>query len=165
MLALMEEKVERDFMSTTKLLGFALLLMSCSLLACKDDAAGDNPVPTAPVNLTINTDLPTYFKLKTLGNYVYEEGGNRGVLIIHGYDDNFYAFDRLCTHLPDLSCSLIHVDSMRLNLRCGTFKDTSWKACCDSKYQLDGNVLQGPAKYPLRQYPVTFSGSTIYVRN
>jgi Rieske Fe-S protein len=165
MLDLLAEKAERDFMTINKTV-FAIILASClAIYSCKDDAAGDNPVPTAPVNLVINTDLPTYFKLKTLGNYVYEEGGNRGVLIIHGYDDNFYAFDRLCTHLPDLACSLIHVDSMRLNLRCGTFKDTSWTACCDSKFQLDGNVLQGPAKYPLRQYPVTFSGSTIYVRN
>ena len=161
----MEEKAERDFMSINKVLVTLVVITSIALYSCKDDAGGENPVPAAPVNLTINTDLPSYFKLKTLGNYIYEEGGNRGVLIIHGYDDNFYAFDRLCTHLPDLSCSLIHVDSMRLNLRCGTFKDTSWTACCDSKYQMDGNVLQGPAKYPLRQYPVTISGDTLYIRN
>lgn len=160
----MAEKAERVFMTTTKF--FLVCVVGFFFItSCKDGAGGENPVPAAPVNLTINTDLPSYFHLKNLGSYVYEEGGNRGVLIMHGFDDRFYAFDRLCTHLPDLSCSIIHVDSMRLNLRCGTFTDTSWTPCCDSKYQYDGNVLQGPAKFPLRQYPVSISGAVIYVRN
>lgn len=160
----MAEKQAKVFMTMLKFMGL-VALMSLLLWRCGDDAGGENPVPSAPVNLTINTDLPSYFHLKNLGGYVYENGGNRGVIIMHGFDDQFYAFDRLCTHLPDLSCSIIHVDSLNLNLRCGTFSDTTWVPCCDSKYQYDGNVLRGPAKFPLRQYPVTFSGATLFVRN
>lgn len=160
----MAENQERGFMTTPKYFYFVLFLFPL-IWSCGDDPGGENPVPAAPVNLTINTDLPSYFHLKNLGSYVYENGGNRGVLIMHGFDDQFYAFDRLCTHLPDLGCSIIHVDSMNLNLRCGTFSDTTWIPCCDSKYQYDGNVVRGPAKFPLRQYPVTFSGATIFVRN
>lgn len=159
----MDAKVVRAFIRTLK--AASLLCFFAAFQACDDDPGGDHPVPAASVNLTINTDLPTYFKLKNLGSYVYEDGGNRGILVIHGFDDQFYAFDRLCTHLPDLTCSLIHVDSMNLNLRCGHFSDTTWVPCCESKYQMDGLVQQGPAKYPLRQYPVAINGSILYIRN
>lgn len=160
----MVEKVERVFTIMCKpafVLLFATVFLLCN---CKDDPMDSHPVNPAPVNLTINTDLPSYFHLKNMGGFIYETGGNKGILLIHAYDDNFYALDRACTHNPDWACSLIHVDSSRLNLRCGNY-DSTWKPCCDSRFQFDGTVTKGPAKYPLRAYPVSINGSILYVRN
>jgi Rieske Fe-S protein len=160
----MEEKMEGVFTimyNQTFTFLFSAFFLFCT---CKDDPMESNPVNPAPVNLTINTDLPSYFHLKNMGGFIYESGGNKGILLIHAYDDNFYALDRACTYNPDWACSLINVDTTRLNLRCGTY-DTVWRPCCDSRFQYDGNVIKGPAKYPLRAYPITISGSILYVRN
>ena len=140
-----------------------LVLVLCH---CKDDTPNtNNYIPSGPVSLVINTDLPEYFKLKTAGNYVYQPGGNRGVIVIHDFDDNYVAIERTCSYEPDKACAKIYVDSSALTLRCGTFILDKWEACCDSRFMYGGFVSQGPAQYALRTYQVTTNGSVITIRN
>ncbi len=137
-----------------------------SLFSCKDNSINaNNYIPTGPVSLVINTDLPEYFKLKTPGTYIYQPGGNRGVIVIHNFDDNYVAIERTCSLEPDKACSKIYLDSMALTLRCGTFNLNKWEPCCESRFMYSGQVSQGPAQYPLRTYYVTINGSVITVRN
>ncbi len=144
------------------ILGGILFVSSCG----NDDTPPIyNEIPDIPVNITINTDLPSYFHLKNVGTYVYETGGNRGVVVIHNFDDVYYAFERTCTYQPDLACSKIFVDSVSLNLRCGGFADTSWTPCCSSLYGYNGIPTQGPSRYQLKQYRIIQNGSILTVRN
>lgn len=159
----------KDFMTTIKkfITALSIVLLAMFSTSCGDDDRPSvyNDIPDLPVNLTLNTDLPSYIHLKNVGTYVYEPGGSRGVLVIHNFDDRFYAYERTCTHLPDLQCSRIYVDSISLNLRCGGFEDTTWVPCCDSKYGFDGIPTQAPATFPLKQYSIRQNGSILTVRN
>lgn len=157
----------RVFTRMNKLLFVSVLfgLMAWSS-SCDDNSPnGQVFIPDVPVNITINTDLPLHFHLKNPGQYSYLDGGNRGVLLIHNFDDQFYALERTCTFESDLSCAVIHVDSTNFQLRCGQYTDGKWASCCASKYAFDGNVLEAPARFPLRQYAVLVNGSLITIRN
>ena len=141
---------------------FVLFILS----GCKDNSINaNNFIPSGPVSLVINTDLPEYFNLKNPGNYIYQPGGNKGVIVIHTLDDNFIALERTCSFEPDRNCSIIYVDSTKFTLRCGGFKKGKWDSCCNSRFLYSGQVSQGPAQFNLRLYNVSINGSTISVRN
>lgn len=150
-----------------KVLTIALAIGLTGLSNCKKDDVPPvyNEIPNVPVNITINTELPSYYHLKNVGTYVYEPGGSRGVLLIHNFDDRYYAFERTCTYKPDLQCSKIYVDSIALNLRCGGFGDTSWVSCCSSLYGFDGIPTNGPSRFQLKQYRVYQNGSILTIKN
>ncbi len=142
------------------------VLLIFALSNCKDDTPNSNSyIPSGPVSLVINTDLPEYNKLKFRNSYIYQPGGNRGVIVIHNYDDTYVAIERTCSFEPDKTCSRIFVDSTNLTLRCGTFNLNKWEQCCESRFTYSGFVSQGPAQYALRTYNVTLNGSVITVRN
>jgi hypothetical protein len=68
------------------------------LSGCKDNSINaNNFIPSGPVSLVINTDLPEYFNLKNPGNYIYQPGGNKGVIVMHTRDDNYIALERTCS--------------------------------------------------------------------
>jgi len=143
--------------------GCFILLILCQ---CKDTAPNtNNYIPEGPVSLVVNTDLPEYYTLKNPGNYVYLSGGHRGVLVMHTFDDNFVALERTCSFEPDNTCSKIYVDSTKATLRCGTFNLNKWEPCCQSRFQYNGLVTEGPAQFNLRTYLVSVNGSTLTIRN
>lgn len=149
-----------------KLLVALGMLGVLALINCKDDASNpNNYIPSGPVSLVLNTDLPEYYNLKSVGNYIYQPGGNRGVIVIHNFDDTYVAIERTCSYEPDKTCSKIYVDSTNLTLRCGLFNLNKWEPCCVSRFLYNGQVSQGPAQYPLRNYSVAVNGSVITVRN
>ncbi|MCC6720808.1 MAG: hypothetical protein IT243_01290 [Bacteroidia bacterium] len=143
-----------------------IFLISIGFISCKDSPNDNNYyIPEGLVNFTINTDLPQYYYLKTPGTYIYHEGGNRGVILVHNFDDNFITLERSCSFEPDKTCSKISVDSTTLTLRCGIMKNNKWETCCESRFMMGGEVSHGPAVYNLRQYNTHQNGSIIYVTN
>lgn len=163
MLDFMVKKVVKDFMiMKNKILSFFLLGL---LFACNDDDRNNPVIPDFPVNISINTDLPSYFHLKNLGNFVYLDGGYKGIILMHGFDDSYYAFDRACTYEPDKDCSLIHYDSTNLNFRCGHYPKDTFVQCCASSFSVFGQILSGPTEFPLKQYNIYTQGATIQISN
>jgi len=151
---------------TRILIAISALLTLLFLSNCKDSGINPNNfIPSGPVSLVINTDLPEYYHLKTPGQYTYQPGGNRGVIVIHYFDDTYIAVERTCSFEPDLACARIYVDSTNLVLRCGGFNINKWVPCCDSKFLFNGQISQGPAQYSLRTYFTQVNGSVITVRN
>lgn len=143
-----------------------ILVIVLFFSACKDDNNNNNYyIPEGPVNFTINTDLPQYYYLKSPGTYIYHEGGHRGVILVHNYDDNFITLERSCSYESDQTCSKISVDSTTLTLRCGNMVSGKWESCCSSIFMLGGEVAKGPAVYNLRQYYTQQNGSVITVTN
>jgi nitrite reductase/ring-hydroxylating ferredoxin subunit len=144
-----------------------LLLFSVTLLSCKDENpyAGDCFVPDASVNSTINLELPEYYNLRNLGEYIVINQGNKGIYLIHNYDDLYYAIERTCTYESERECSQIQLNPKTLQLRCGTESDTGFISCCASTFSFNSSVLTGPARCNLKTYKVSQSGNSLYVRN
>ena len=143
-----------------------LFIVPFLLSACKDEGNnGYSYIPDVPVNITVNTDLPLYFHLQTPGAYSLLNGGYRGIFLVHHFDDKFYAIERTCSYQTDLNCAVIQVDTSIIQLRCGTYADTGFVSCCNSQFSFEGFVIQGPATFPLKQYPVYQNGNLLTIRN
>lgn len=136
-------------------------------LGCNSDPIyeGECYVPEIPVNITINMSLPEYFLLQNAGEYRYVDGGNRGIFLVHNYDDVYYAIERTCVYQSDNECAKIFVDSTTLQLKCGTEVDTGFVECCSSRYLFDSRVVNGPARCNLKTYRLNLSGNTLYINN
>lgn len=164
----MVEKQKKDFTIMNKL-GFFLTLILLAFINsnCNDNTNqdGDCFIPPAAVNLVINTDLPSYFHLKNLGSYEYFEAGNKGVVVIHDFDDNFYAFERTCPYESFRDCAKVEIYEETARLRCGTMQDTGFQVCCTSEFMYSGLLLQGPSRCNLRPYRVRIQGATLLVNN
>lgn len=146
-----------------------LFIALCMVFAfsCKNnDNVNPDPINNVPVNLAINMSLPAYFHLQNIGTHVFENGGVKGIVIVHHTDDNYYAFDRACSFEPSISsCSRIEVDSGAYQFRCGKSTNSGFQKCCDSRFFFDGNVAQSPARFPLKSYAISRVGNILYITN
>lgn len=140
-------------------------MISIIFYACRKNNLNPEPIQDVPVNITINMALPSYVHLLDPGTHVFEDGGVKGVVIVHHTDDQFYAFDRTCSYRPNDDCSRIEVDSSVLVFRCGKTEAGGFIKCCDSRFWMDGEVLNGPATFGLKHYRVLRSGNILSVKN
>lgn len=135
----------------------------------KSNNGQQNDVPQVPVNVTVNMNLPQFLPLQSQGGWAYLNGGVKGIVLYHHYDDNFYAMERNCPYQPFDSCAIVTVESNDVFLRCGQYKsdnDTTWIPCCNSQFSLEaGFLISGPSQYPLTNYRVGRSGNILVVSN
>jgi Rieske Fe-S protein len=136
----------------------------CFEMQCKRNTVTES-IPTGPVNLTIDLNLPSNVHLNTVGNYSYFAGGIKGVLVIHDYDDNWYAYERTCSFQPLDPCAVIWIDSANLQMKCGTYSGNQFSACCQSSFIFSGFPVKGPAKGRLSQYKIQKNSNLLYVYN
>ena len=134
----------------------AVLLMSLLLLMSCDDI--NHPtIPYKKVDFTIYPNDVMYYKLNTYGGYEYFTGGVNGIVVYRLDEWSFYAFDRACSYdweNPD-SWMWVHPNGIMLI-----------DSCCGSVFNiLDGTVVSGPARYPLRQYYTRYDGWQLRVYN
>ncbi|MEN9739086.1 MAG: hypothetical protein RLZZ318_1120 [Bacteroidota bacterium] len=142
-----------------------ILVLFLALSACKKNQQTIDPIPDVPVNITINMALPKYSHLLNANTFVFEDGGVKGVAIVHYKDEEYYAFERCCTYESSKSCAQIEVDSSIMIFRCGQTTASGFQKCCDSKFLFDGSVFNGPATYGLKMYSLTKQGSLITITN
>ena len=162
---IMEEKVAMVFTIMKHKIVFIAIVSAFIWNSCGQNNVNPANIPNVPVNITINLDLPQYQNLSFIGNYVYENGGNNGIVIIHYTDGNYYAIDRTCSHDPLNSCNNIEVNEELTRLKCGTTVSTVFRECCGSQFFMTGQVINGPAIYPLKNYRVTKSGNYLNISN
>ncbi len=134
----------------------SIVFFNLFLTSCKDEEI--YPIPSVPVNIYLNLDLPAYQPLNVTGGWVYVNGGSKGIIVYRNFDE-FIALDRHTTHEPDEECSIATVDSTNFFI----LND----GCSESKYSmLDGTVVQGPAKWGLRKYFADWDGfKALYIYN
>ena len=127
----------------------ALLLSGC---VTKDDYIRD-----VYVNIDLDLSLPEYSDLEALGNSIFIEGGNAGIIIYHFATHEYKVYDRNCSYEPSLSCSFIDSVSSAVAY-CG---------CCSSAFLLsqDGAAANAPALLPLKQYHWSIQGSQMHIYN
>jgi len=128
-----------------------LLVLFLSFAGCQ---GYESSIPDRPVYLKRNIFTQS---LGSMGNYLYvtksniatDRLGYGGILVVHAYDDNYYAFD--------LACPV----ELNQNIRVGK-PDLSFICKCDScgeRYDLSlglGVPLNHISKETLRRYKVHF---------
>lgn len=131
----------KDFIKNIAIGSLGVIVVGSVLSACKKDGEPDK------VDFTINTDGDDYKALKNDGGFVSKD---RIYIINNGGD--IIAISQVCTHQE---CPVNYIPSGK------TFPCP----CHGSIFDIDGNVLQGPAQQPLFKYTVTVDGTTIRVNN
>lgn len=157
---------EEGFINMSK---YILVVVACALTltGCKEDNINNNNDFFTPVQvyLSINLSLPNAAPLAVPQGFIYETGGNKGIIIYHTIYNEYVAFDRTCPHNPGDACSYISMDSSSTFYRCGQY-NPDWKPCCNSKFDpATGSAVTGPANRALRQYYVRQDGNTLIVTN
>jgi len=133
----------------------ALLMSMLLLMSC--DNINHPTIPYKKVDFTIYPNDVMYYKLNTYGGYEYFTGGVNGVVVYRLDEWSFYAFDRACSFDWDNPDSWLWMHPNGIMLV---------DSCCGSVFNiLDGSVISGPARYPLRQYYTRYDGWQLRVYN
>ena len=85
------------------------------------------------------------------GTLVQPAGLHDKILVVHLNDNTLHAVSAICTHM---GCTVAYNKDMG-HLAC---------PCHGSQYALDGSVIRGPAKQPLKRYDVTTESGQILIR-
>lgn len=122
------------------------------LSACDGDKIqqADDQIPNVPVNFSILTNNMLYGDLEMRGHWVYLNGGYKGILVYHGYDDEYYAFERCCTYDARITDARVWVTENGSML---------YDSICGSTYFIqDGSpTVEGPATQSLRRYNTAYN--------
>jgi nitrite reductase/ring-hydroxylating ferredoxin subunit len=114
-------------------------------------------LPNVRVNFTIYPNDVLYLELNIHGGHMYFTGGVNGVVVYRLGEWEFTAFDRACPHDWEDPDAYVMVEDDNITLKCGK---------CGSLYNIiDGGVIMGPSKYPLKQYYTKFDGVILRVHN
>ncbi|MBO2012316.1 hypothetical protein [Hymenobacter negativus] len=142
-------------------LGFCALLATA---ACGSKNDEQPLIPYAPVNLSINLANQEYVNLRSPNGAVMlpvqgpaGAGGVKGVIVVRQSGNSYLAFERNCPYQPYSACSTVSLDrSSRLFMR---------DSCCNSQFDLQGQITGGPTSRPLKQYATSVQGNTLSVIN
>ena len=133
--------------------------------ACGSKNDEQPPIPYAPVNLSINLANQEYVNLRSPNGAVIlpvqgpaGAGGVKGVIVVwQGIANNYLAFERNCPYQPYSACSTVSLDrNSRLFMR---------DSCCNSQFDLQGQITGGPTSRPLKQYATNVQGNILSVTN
>ncbi|MBK3517475.1 Rieske (2Fe-2S) protein [Carboxylicivirga marina] len=139
-----------------------LLLIPFFTLACQKDSV--EIIPNIRFTAEINLDNPQYSGSNPF--IVMPGGTNRyvginGVVVFEVTPTEFYAFDLMCTHQHDKTGSFFveEVNKGDVVLKCPE---------CGSEFNVAaeyGSIVKGPAKWPLKRYQTSVSGSILRIWN
>jgi len=129
------------------------------ILSCnkKTQNVSQNPVASVPVNITVFPNDPINFKVQTIGGWMYMDGGIHGIVLYRLSNEQFLAFERSSTHLPNNANAKAFVQKDNFTLR-DTISGSEWRL-------IDGIVTKGPAEWGLRQYGTTYDGNILKIIN
>jgi len=131
-----------------------LIILLLLFIHCGD---GNKYIQNVYVDIEIDLSLPEFSNLNTVGNSMFLEGGNKGIIIYSFSNYEYKIYDRNCSYEPSLSCS--YIDSINSTIAfCG---------CCSSAFLLDqnGSAANSPAILPLKQYNYSLNNTILYIYN
>lgn len=152
--------------SKPKISFFLFILLTAFSCSKKEN----DVIPDTYVNFTLDLYDPQFTNalspqfgsaiiLANTNNWPYSGGFNNNGIIIFNGGDQFYAYDRTCPHDYSVDGSAVKV----------TVVDLIYAECpvCKTLYGLTigGNPVEGPGKYPLKNYRVISYGNSINVTN
>ena len=131
-----------------------LIIFLLSIFSCGDS---NNYIRNVYVDVEIDLSLPEFSNLNTVGNSLFIEGGNKGIIIYRQSNYEYKIYDRNCSYEPNLECS--YIDSVNSIIAfCG---------CCSSAFLLDqnGSAANSPAVLPLKQYNYSLNNTLLHIFN
>ena len=136
----------------------------CFMASCGGKADEQPLIPYAPVNLSLTLTNQEYVNLRFDNGAVTlpvkgpaGDGGVKGVIVVRQNANTYLAFERNCPYQPYNACALVSLDrNSRLFLR---------DSCCNSQFDLRGQVTGGPSPRPLKQYGVSLQGNQLSITN
>ena len=152
------------FRNNRILILFIGVVFCTSFKSCKknNQTDPDDSIPYQAVNLTIYPNDPLYFKVRTVGGWMYIDGGVNGIVLyrktVTNSSSDFVAVERTSTYYPGDPYARVKVESDNL-----TLKDS----ISGSKWQIyDGVLISGPATQNLKLYTTVFDGiNTLTIKN
>lgn len=133
----------------------AAIILIITTFSCEN--TNRTGVPYAPVNFQVVVSNPEFAALQAVGGHVTITGGSKGIIIYRYSPDEFRAYDRHCTFLPEEGCR-VTIDNTDI------FAVDS--ECCSTKFLLvDGAPVDGPAAIGLLQYNTSFNGNVLWITN
>lgn len=127
-----------------------ILTISISVFSCNSK---EDYIQNVYVDEYVNLNLPEYSELNASGSAIFTEGGVEGIIIYHGFGNDYKVYDRNCTYQPSLSCSFI--DSANSGIAyCG---------CCTSAFLISntGESINAPALLSLKTYNWSLNDNNI----
>ena len=131
-----------------------LFLLNCG---SDDNINNCNFLINAPVNVSLNLNLPEFSQLMFISNSVYVANqGNGGIYVTNVGNGNYRAWDAYDPNHAPSSCSFLQIEGV--NVTCG---------CTDeNEYSLfTGQAIGDPLPCGLKEYRVTVSGNTLVISN
>jgi len=131
-----------------------LVLFLIIISSCGDS---NDYIRNVYVDVEIDLSLPEFSPLNTVGNSIFIEGGNKGIIIYRFSNYEYNIYDRNCSYEPNLECS--YIDSINSTIAlCG---------CCSSAFLLDQNGIaaNSPAVLPLKQYNYSLNNTLLHIFN
>jgi hypothetical protein len=137
------------------------LLLGVAACGSKND---DQPlIPYAPVNLSLVLTNQEYVNLRANNGAVMlpvkgpaGTGGVKGVIVVRQNASTYLAFERNCPYRPYDACATVSLDRSRLFMR---------DSCCNSQFDLQGQITGGPTPRPLKQYSTSLQGNILNITN
>ena len=131
-----------------------LVLFLIIISSCGDS---NDYIRNVYVDVEIDLSLPEFSPLNTVGNSIFIEGGNKGIIIYRFSNYEYNIYDRNCSYEPNIECS--YIDSINSTIAmCG---------CCSSAFLLDQNgvAANSPAVLPLKQYNYSLNNTLLHIFN
>ena len=131
-----------------------LIILLLLFIHCGDS---NEYIQNVYVDIEIDLSLPEFSTLNAVGNSMFLEGGNKGIIIYSFSNYEYKIYDRNCSYEPSLSCS--YIDSINSTIAfCG---------CCSSAFLLNqnGSAANSPAILPLKQYNYSLNNTILNIYN
>lgn len=90
-----------------------LLFSILNFSSCSNREETVSCFPSAPINVVLNLNLPTYFTLQNVGGWIYvneQQAGTRGLIVVRT-PDGFKIYDRNAPHICPDSDTTLSVES------------------------------------------------------
>ena len=143
-----------------------LYLVSCllpGLVACGSKNDDQPLIPYAPVNMSLVLTNQEYVNLRANNGAVMVpvrgpagNGGVKGIIVVRQNASTYLAFERNCPYRPYDACATVTLDRSRLFMR---------DSCCNSQFDLQGQITGGPTPRPLKQYSTNLQGNILNITN
>ncbi len=134
---------------------FLIILSSCKKKVQQNNT--NHPVPSIPVSIVMYPNDPLYFKVQSIGGWMYLSGGINGIVLYRKSQEEFVAVERTSSHFPNDAAAKVFVQSDNINLR-DSISDSKW-------FIFDGTVTKGPAQWALRLYGTSYDGNVLRIQN
>lgn len=142
----------------SKLTRYFVFTFFFSLLSCSKEKS---PVPSGFVDIQLDLNKAE-FNSFILGTHIFITGGGSGLgIVVYRFsNDDFRAFDRMCTSTSHVEhVGLTNSLGSNILLECGV---------CRSRFSLiDGSVISGPARFYLTEYQTYYNAilNTLWITN